>query len=287
MRSSAIASIFVASILIMIKSFLLKETGSFGLEASLLDSILDVVASFINFFAIRQALKPASNDYRFGYGKAEALAGLAQSVIITLSALWLIQDRFQDFTSNKVITITHEAFYWLIAISCFTLLLITWQRFVLRHVNSLAVQADTMHFETDVYMDLGLIFNFLCIHFFNLYSIDLIFGLGALLFILYKTYPILKQSFDVLMDRELANDVRQKIINIVNENPHVKNLHQLRTRSQGQNDVIQFHIVLNPHLTLLKAHEITDDIESALLKEFPRAHILIHQDCFQDEIDEF
>ncbi|CAO5675542.1 MAG: Ferrous-iron efflux pump FieF [Holosporales bacterium] len=287
MRSCAIASVIIASILIVIKSYLLNKTQSFGVEASLLDSVLDIVASIINFFAIRQALKPATQEYRFGYGKAEALAGLAQSALIILSAIWLIQERIFAFENNKQVVISLDAFYWMIGISSLTFLLILWQRFVLKRVNSLAVQADTMHFETDIYMDLGLIINFLGVHYLKIQSLDLVFGFGALTFLLFKTYPILKQSFDVLMDKELPNEIRNRVVHIVMENKNITNMHQLRTRSLGQKIMLQFHIVLDSSLTLLKAHEITDSIESELLKTFPNAYIIIHQDCFQDDDDVF
>ncbi|MBP9753121.1 MAG: cation diffusion facilitator family transporter [Proteobacteria bacterium] len=287
MRSCAMASVVVASILIVIKSFLLHQTNSFGVEASLLDSILDIVASIINYFAIRQALKPPSKEYRFGYSKAEALAGLAQSALIILSALWLIQDRLIVFEHKESLCITTSAFYWMIAISCLTLVLILWQRFVLKRVNSIAVQADSMHFETDIYMDLGLMLNFLSVKLLGLESIDLIFGISALIFVLYKTYPILKQSFDILMDKELSTDIRERIIGIVMENKNVLNIHQLRTRSLGQRMMFQFHIVLDSSLTLLKAHDITDKVENNILKAFPDAYIIIHQDCYQDDEDVF
>lgn len=142
-----------------------------------------------------------------------------------------------------------------------------------------------MHFETDIYMDLGLFLTFVCIYFTHLYILDVIFGVLALLFILYKTYPILKKSFEVLMDKELGDDIRKNVMNIVLENKNVKNIHQLKTRSVGQTHVIQFHIVLDPTLTLLHAHTITHEVEDSLLAQFPDAHIIIHQDCYQDEED--
>lgn len=285
MRSCSVASIVVASLLIIIKSINLYQTSSFGIQASLLDSVLDILASIINFFAIRKALQPPTYHYRFGYGKAEALAGLFQSVVIACSALWLIADYVRDFLTPTPVVIGFQTFFFIALGSCLTLSLILWQRYVLKRVKSLAVQADAMHYENDLYLDLGVLFNFLVIHFFGFTQFDFIFGTTLLLWILHKTYPIFKQSFDVLMDKELDEDIRNKIIETIYKNPHVKNVHQLRTRSSGQYEMIQFHIVLNGSLTLYEGHQITHDVEKEILKLHPKAHIIIHQDCHQDQED--
>jgi ferrous-iron efflux pump FieF len=284
-KSCSVASIIVVSLLITIKTIILQKTSSFGIEASLLDSILDVIASVINFFAIRKALQPPTSHYRFGFGKAEALAGLSQSMLIALSAIWLLGEHFSHFSNPTQILISNEAFYLMLLAASLTISLVAWQRYVLRKVKSLAVQADSMHYETDLYMDAGVLLNFLAIKYFGFAKIDFIFGSIALIFILHKTYPIFKQSFDVLMDRELDEKTRLKILTTVYENKNVKNVHQLRTRSSGQYEVIQFHVVLSSKLHLHEAHHITHDIEDALLKIFPKAHIIIHQDCDKDQED--
>lgn len=284
-KSCSVASIVVVVFLITIKTIILQKTASFGIEASLLDSILDIIASVINFFAIRKALQPPNAYYRFGFGKAEALAGLSQSILIAISAVWLLSEHFIHFSKPACISITNEAFFLMLLAASLTILLVMWQRYVLRKVKSLAVQADSMHYETDLYMDAGVLLNFLTIKYFGFEKIDLIFGATAIIFILYKTYPIFKQSFDVLMDRELSDDIRLKILKTIYENKHVKNVHQLKTRSSGQYEVIQFHIVLPSKLNLQEAHHITHDIEDALLKILPKAHIIIHQDSNKDQED--
>ncbi len=284
-KSCSVASIAVVSLLIIIKSIILQKTSSFGIQASLLDSMLDVIASVINFFAIRKALQPPTSHYRFGFGKAEALAGLSQSMLIALSAIWLLDEHFTHFSSPSGVFISNQAFCLMLLAASLTISLVMWQRYVLRKVKSLAVQADSMHYETDLYMDAGVLLNFLALKYFGFEKIDFIFGTIALIFILHKTYPIFKQSFDVLMDRELSDDMRLKILKTIYENRHVKNVHQLRTRSSGQYEIIQFHVVLPSKLNLYDAHHITSDIEGALLKLLPKAHIIIHQDCDKDQED--
>ncbi|CAO4843789.1 MAG: Ferrous-iron efflux pump FieF [Holosporales bacterium] len=287
MQSCAIASICVALILVILKSVILAWTDSFGVQASLLDSGLDVLASIINLYAIRQALKPPTELFRFGFGKAEALAGIAQAAIISCSALWLLLERFDHFVHPTPIHITPKAFGLMLIASGLTFALVLWQRYILRRVQSLAVASDNMHFETDLFMDAGVLITFGLVKFFKTPYIDVAFGICALFFILYKTYPIFKQSFAVLMDKELSEDIRAQIKQIIYAHKNVLNMHQLRTRSLGQYEVIQCHIVLDGHLTLFDAHTITDEIEASLLKAFPKAHVIIHQDCYIDDEDIF
>lgn len=287
MQSCAIASICVALILVGLKSVILIWTDSFGVQASLLDSGLDVLASIINLYAIRQALKPPTESFRFGFGKAEALAGMAQSAIIACSALWLLIERFDHFFHPTPVHITPKAFGLMLVASALTLALVMWQRYILKRVQSLAVASDNMHFETDLFMDAGVLVTFVLVKIFKTPTIDVVFGVCALLFILYKTYPIFKQSFAVLMDKELSDNIRDQIKQIVYSHSAVLNVHQLRTRSLGQYEVIQCHIVLDGHLTLFDAHTITDDIEASLINAFPKAHVIIHQDCYIDDEDVF
>lgn len=283
MRSTAFASIFVAMILIALKIVAFAQTGSLGVEVSLLDSVLDALASIINLYAIHKSLQPPTKEYRFGFGKAEALSGLVQSALIFVSTFWLLIESIQHFITPIKITVSFTALYFMIIASALTITLIFWQRYVLRHVTSLAVAADNVHYETDLYLNVGTFFALILTNSLGLMWIDTLFAFSAILLIIYKTWPITKQSFAVLMDKELPEKRRTQIKLIVLSHPHVKNMHELRTRSSGNFEIIQFHIVLDTNVTLHKAHIISHEVEDSLLKEFPKAQVIIHQDPFEDE----
>lgn len=285
MRSSAIASIFVAIILIGLKIVAFYQTGSLGVEVSLLDSTLDALASIINLYAIHKSLQPPTKEYRFGFGKAEALSGLVQSALIFASTFWLLVESIHHFIKPVKITVSFTALYFMIIASALTILLIFWQRYVLRRVNSLAVAADNVHYETDLYLNLGTFIALVLTSYLGFVWIDTFFALSAVLLIMYKTWPIAKQSFTVLMDKELPEKLRTQIQLIVLSHPHVKNMHELRTRSSGNFEIIQFHIVLDTNFTLNKAHIISHEVEDSIMKEFPKAQVIIHQDPFEDEHD--
>lgn len=285
MRSSAFASIFVASILIILKIIAFSQTGSLGVEVSLLDSVLDALASIVNLYAIHKSLQPPTQEYRFGFGKAEALSGLVQSALIFGSTSWLLIKSIKYFINPVQINVSVTALYFMVIASVLTIFLIMWQRYVLRRVKSLAVAADNVHYETDLYLNIGTFFALLFTSYLGFFWIDTLFALSAVLLIMYKTWPIAKESFDVLMDKELPHEVRTQIKLIALSHPHVKGIHELRTRSSGNFEVIQFHIVLDTDLTLNKAHIIAHEVEDAVIHAFPKAQVIIHQDPFEDEHD--
>lgn len=282
-HSSAFASISVALILVMAKAVAFYQTGSFSIQASLLDSILDALASALNWYAIKKSLQLPTKEYRFGFGKAEALAGLGQSAIILGSASFFLIDVFTHFMNPGELKITTSSLYIMLFASVLTIGLILWQRYVLKRVKSLAVAADNAHYEMDLFLNLGVFVSLFLTQKLNMPLIDTLFGISAILLIIYKTWPIARQSFDVLMDKELPLDIRNKIKSIVLSNPQVKDVHQLRTHSTGLGEVIQLHAVLDSDLTLVKAHKISHEVEDALIKEFPRAYVIIHQDPYKDE----
>ncbi|MDP2193091.1 MAG: cation diffusion facilitator family transporter [Alphaproteobacteria bacterium] len=284
-RSSAYASIGVSVVLIALKGIVYFETGSLSVQVSLLDSILDAIASFINVYAIHKSLQPPTHEYRFGFGKAEALAGLGQSALIFASALWLGVKAITHITSPMGHDIDHQSLYLMVMASGLTILLIMWQRYVMKRTESLAVAADNLHYETDLYLNVGTFFALYLTHKTGYTWIDVLFALSAVALIAYRTIPIAQKSFDVLMDRELDLATRQKIIDITLANPDVKGIHELRTRSSGNFEVIQFHIVLDNNMTLHHAHSIAHAVEDAVIAEFPNAHVIIHQDPYQDEVD--
>lgn len=283
MRSSAFASIFVAIILIALKIVAFYQTGSLGVEVSLLDSVLDALASVVNLYAIHKSLQPPTKEYRFGFGKAEALSGLVQSALIFASTFWLLIESIKHFVTPIKIIVSFTALYFMVIASALTVALIIWQRYVLRRVTSLAVAADNLHYETDLYLNIGTFFALVLTSYLGFMWIDTLFGLSAVLLIMYKTWPITKQSFAVLMDKELPQKIRTQIKLIVLSHPHVKSMHELRTRSSGNFEIIQFHIVLDTNFTLNKAHIIAHEVEDSIIKEFPNAQVIIHQDPFEDD----
>lgn len=272
------AAITIAFILVVTKTFAWWVSGSLTIQASLLDSLSDLFNSMINFFAVRYSRKPANDNYRFGHGKAEALAGFVQSILIIISTTWMVWHAYQHHEMIKNIN-NHSAALWVMAFSTFlTLGLVLFQIYTIKHTNSIAVKADFLHYQADILSNIAAIVALLALSWFGIGWVDIAFGVGIALFLLIGSWNILKQSSNILMDKELEPTIRQDILKYIQSHPKVIEVHDLRTRSTGQQDFIQVHITLDPVLSLKDAHIISDEVEANLKKFYPMSEILIHLD---------
>lgn len=277
-RSAALFAVAVASILICAKFIAWEMTNSLTLQASLIDSLLDGVASLLNFFIIKHALKPADKDHRFGHGKAEALGAMAQSAFIAGSALWLLIEVADRLIKPVQIGDAMAGNIVMGLATVLTFVLIAYQRHVIKKTRSLAINADSLHYQTDFLVNLVVIFSLNISPYLNWPRLDALLGGMISLYILYSAWVIAKGALDILMDKELPEKQREKIVSIVCSFPDVLGIHSLKTRSSGQKEFIQMHVDLPQDISLTAAHDISDMIEDKINQEFPHAEVLIHHD---------
>ncbi|AJI82175.1 CDF family cation-efflux transporter FieF [Yersinia enterocolitica] len=276
-KAAALSATVLASILLIIKIFAWWHTGSVSLLAALVDSLVDLAASLTNLFVVRYSLQPADEEHTFGHGKAESLAALAQSMFISGSALFLFLTGFQHLASPEPLQDPGLGI-WVTLIALFsTLILVTFQRWVVRKTQSQAIRADMLHYQSDVMMN-GAILIALALSWYGFHRADALFALGIGVYILYSALRMGYEAVQALLDRALPDDERQEIINIVTSWPGVIGAHDLRTRQSGPTRFIQLHLEMEDMLPLMEAHILADQVERALLHRFPGADILIHQD---------
>jgi len=280
MRQAGIASVAAAALLIAIKLYAYVETNSVSMLSTLFDSALDLGASSVNLFAIRQALTPADAEHRFGHGKAEPLAGLVQVAFILGSSVLLAVEVVQHFITPQVVSRQGLGIAVMVVSIAITLALILFQRHVVRLTKSLAVHADATHYFSDFLVNVSVIAALILSSELGWWWIDPLFGLLVALYIGYTALSIGKSSLDMLMDREMEDADRERIKEIARSHPEVVNLHDLRTRVAGQNRFIQFHLELSPEILLKDAHRISDAVEEQLIEAFPGAEVIIHQDPY-------
>ncbi|GAB2175781.1 cation diffusion facilitator family transporter [Dongia sp. agr-C8] len=278
MRAAGVASVSVATLLIAIKLYAFIATNSVSMLSSLFDSALDLGASLVNLFAIRTAVTPADAEHRFGHGKAEPLAGLVQVAFILGSSLLLLFEVGKHFFYREAVEQEGVGIVVMVVSIGLTLVLILFQRHVIRQTESMAVHADSAHYFTDFLANLAVIVSLLLTSLFGWWWIDPLFGLLVALFIAFSALSIGRAALDMLMDREMDDQDRDRIKLIIRSNPEVIDLHELRTRVAGQDRFIQFHLDLKPDITLKDAHRISDAVEASLLEAFPGAEIIVHQD---------
>lgn len=278
MRLATYASVAAAVALIVVKAVVWMMTGSVAILASLLDSLLDAAASIVNLLAVRQALTPADSEHRFGHGKAEPLAGLAQSAFIAGSAVLLLVEAVKHLIAPVAIPHTGMAVAVMAASLAVTAGLVAFQKHVIARTNSTAIRADRLHYTGDILVNGGVIASLLAGRWLDLPVLDPLFGAAVGLYILYSAWTIARLSLDMLMDRELPDQDRKRIRDICLENTAVRKVHDLRTRVSGPNTFIQLHIEMDGGISLMNAHAVSDAVERRLLAVYPGAEVMIHQD---------
>jgi len=278
MRWATYASVTTAIILIFVKIIAWFITDSVSVLATLLDSSLDVLASALNLIAVRHALEPADNEHRFGHGKAEALSAVGQSMFIAGSAGFLLLQATGRIINPQEMTSGLEVGVGVMVFSIIaTLVLLSFQKYVVQQTGSIAIKADALHYKTDLLVN-GSVIVALFLTFYGWSYFDAIFGIGIAIFILYSAWKILGESIDLLMDHEISDDECKKIANTVLAHPETIGYHDLRTRRSGTRVFVQLHLELDATLTLAAAHIITDKIEKDIAALFIDADVMIHED---------
>lgn len=275
---TSLASVAVALLLIAAKALAWQQSGSVSLLASLLDSVVDSLASVINLLAIRYALVPADAEHRFGHGKAEALAGLGQSVFIGMSALFLLWQAM----GRAITPVELEAPGISVSVMVFSIfltgLLLLLQRYTIKRTGSTAIGADRLHYLSDLAVNLGIIVALLLAAA-GLPRFDGIIGVAIAVYILVSAWQLGGASVQLLLDREMSDAVRQEIGAIVAKHELALGFHDLRTRQSGYTQFIQLHVDMDENLSLRDAHALAESIEMGIRARFPAADVIIHEDA--------
>ncbi len=278
MKRAAIASVSVSLFLVAIKTFAYFASHSVAMLASLADSALDLFTSSLNLVAIRSALTPADAEHRFGHGKAEPLAGLAQGAFICASALFLVIQGTGRILAPEPIDHSVEALIVMCVAIAVAIALILYQRRVVAQTGSLAVEADQTHYFGDLATNIGVVLALLLSSLLGWTLADPLIAIAVAGIMAYTAFGVGRAAFHQLMDRELPQAERDRISRIARGHPAVKNVHDLKTRSAGLSTFIQLHLGLDPNMPLAEAHTISDAVEQALLQAYPGADVIIHQD---------
>lgn len=278
MRLATYASVTTACVLIIAKVIAWFITDSVSILATLVDSSLDVLASLLNMVAVHHALQPADREHRFGHGKAEALAGMGQSMFIAGSAGILLLQAFGRILHPQDISAGLEVGVGVMIFSIIaTMILMTFQRYVIKHTDSTAIKADALHYKTDLLVN-GSVIAALLLTFYGWTHFDALFAIAIAIFILYSAWQIIRESIDLLMDHELPDEEKQKIRAAVMLHPKTRGFHDLRTRRSGTTVFIQLHLELDSTLSLFDAHAIADEVDELLVALFPEVEVIIHED---------
>ena len=277
-RSAAFASIAVALLLVALKSWASWRTGSTAMLGSLADSALDLVASLATLVGVWFAAQPADREHRFGHGKAEALAAMVQVVLITLSATAIIFRAAVRLVEGGETTGAAEG----IGVSTIAILatfaLLAWQRMVIARTGSVAIRADHVHYQSDLLLNLAVIAALVLDQYAGFAQADPLFGFAIGAWLLWGAWSAASTAVDQLLDREWPDEKREAFVAAAARHPELSNLHDLRTRTSGTQDFVQFHVDLPGTMTVEQAHDVIERVEADLCTRFPEMELLIHID---------
>ena len=277
LRWATNASVLTALALGLCELVAFGLSGSVAVLASLVDSALDGSASILNALAVRYAMKPADEDHRFGHGKSEALAGLAQALLIAVSGGFILRHAIDRVLHPQPLQAVGVSLAVMSVSLVATITLVMFQFRVVKKTQSTAIKADAMHYVSDIGANLATILA-VAVAPFGYSRLDPVFGIVIALITLYSAARIGWETFHVLMDRELPAEAQQRIRGIVLAHDKARGLHDLRTRRAGPNTLIQFHLELDGEMSLNEANHIAHEVSNALTSEFPGADVLVHQD---------
>jgi cation diffusion facilitator family transporter len=277
-RRITMLSVATAAILVVIKAIAWQASGSTAVMASLADSALDLVASLATFAAVRYAVAPPDAEHRFGHGKAEAFASLIQAGLVFASAALIAREAVGDFLNPHPL----RAEGWAVAVmavsTALTFMLITAQTRVLKKTSSVAVAGDRAHYLSDLGSNVIALIGVGASAALGMNGLDAAAAVIVAALLLWGAVGVFREASSQLMDHELPDDARARIVALITADPRLTDVHQLRTRASGPFVHIQMHVDLDPELTLEAAHEVIVAAEKRILEVYPAADILIHAD---------
>lgn len=276
-KRAANASVVTSFLLIFAKIIAFILTGSIAILATAVDSCIDLLASFINMIAVKQAAVPADKEHRFGHGKFESLAALAQSAFIFGSGLILLLTAAENYSKSYRLNNLEAGLAVMIFSIVATLLLISLQTYVIRKTASVAIEADRAHYSGDLAVNLSVIISLFLNYFFEIGFLDAVFAVLIAIYLMFTATKIFIKSCAMLTDTEISDDERKKILDTILNNKSVIRVYDLRTRSSGSKLFIQCTLEMDGKLTLNESHFICDLIERDINIIFPEAEVFIHQ----------
>ena len=277
-RRVTLLSVATATVLVTLKIAAWLASGSVALLASTADSGLDLVASLITFFAVRYAAAPPDAEHRYGHGKAEAFASLVQAGLVFASAALIAREAVGDMLAPHPLKQQGWAIAVMVVSIVLTAVLIVAQGRVLKQTASVAVSGDRAHYATDLASNLIALVGIGISVWLGLNGVDAAAALAIAAVLLWGAVSVFREASSQLMDHELSDAARAKIVGLLTEDARLTDVHQLRTRASGPYVHIQMHVDLDPDLTLEAAHQVIVAAEKRVLEAFPSADIIIHAD---------
>ncbi len=288
-KKATIVSSATAGILILIKLAIGIMSGSVAVLASAIDSVLDLIVSAFNYFAIFKSEQPANKTFNYGKGKIEALAGVIEGTVITVSGLFILYTAIKKAINQEPLEYLGSSILVMLISLVLTIALVTFLNYVAKKTRSMVVKSDALHYKTDVLSNGAILISLVLIQVTQFELIDSIMGVIISIYIIHSAYEIIKDGIYILLDAALEEKIVENIRDIIVAEKEISDFHYLKTRKSGNTNFVDVHLVFSPGISLLRAHHTGDRIEEKIKELIPNEEWIItaHLDPYDDsEINE-
>lgn len=282
-RQATIVSSLTACVLILVKFVVGILSGSVAILASAIDSLLDLFASLFNLYAVTKAEKPADFNYNYGMGKIESLAAVIEGSVILVSGIFILYQSFKKLLFGGELAYLDYSVYVMIFSLFLTTALVLYLNYIAKKSNNLVIKADALHYKTDILSNAAVLIALVLVHWTNFHAIDVIFGIGIGIYVAHSAFDLLKEGVFILLDRTLDAQKIDSIKQIIASASQVQSYHDLKTRQSGETNFVEVHLVFDPQISLLDAHQVADSIEHAIQNLEGKWEIITHLDPYDDE----
>jgi len=263
-KKATIIASATATLLVVMKLFIGILSGSVAVLASAIDSVLDLIVSAFNYFAISKAEQPADEKFNYGKGKIEALAGVIEGTVITISGLYILYEAISKVFKHTPINHLDVSIGVMLASLFITLALLAFLNYVVKKTGNKVVKADALHYKTDVLSNGAVLISLVVIHMTQWHLIDAIMGLLIAVYIIHSAYELIKDGVYILLDASLDESIVEQIKTIILEEKEISDFHYLKTRKSANTNFVDVHLVFSPGISLLRAHHAGDRIEDKI-----------------------
>lgn len=273
----ALVSIFAAVLITGMKLIVGVLTGSLGILSEALHSGLDLVATAVTYFAVRMADKPADKHHTYGHGKVENLSALFETLLLVITSFWIIYEAIQRLLEAEF---EIEVTFWSFLVMIVSIV-VDWIRSrallkVAKKHNSQALEADALHFSTDIWSSavviVGLVGSLI-----GYPGADAIAALAVALIVLWVCFNMGKRSIDVLLDKAPVEETKA-IAEALDQIPGVLHWHDLKVRQSGADVLVEVNIHIDPAYSIGEAHQLSHEVEQQIVLACPRAFVHVHQE---------
>ncbi len=283
-QKASLFAIISASMLALCKFAVGLISGSMAVASSGLDSLLDVIMSGMNFFAIKKAAEPADAEHQYGHGKVADIAAVIQSFVIIFSGIVIFHSVVEKFLRKETIAYSSLDFGVMALSLTFSTVIATVLRRIGNRTDSNPLKADALHYTSDLYSNSAAIAAIVITYYTGINWFDYLFAVVTGFIIILSAVKILKSGFFGLMDTKIPEPVETEIKEIINKTPFpFAGYHKFRSRFSGNKKYVDFHLLICRKANIDESHDLASEVEHKIENNIETIDVVIHTEpCSQE-----